>query len=124
MQHEESIKVKKRIDRSTSWATSRKNQLKRLTNNPKGVSQRRLGRMLDFAHTFMTICRQLSIMIISCFKREKNEETPNHSEKRTEKAMNLCKKFTRINRDIAWFWTRKNILLITAKTIIVTRIPN
>ena len=35
----------------------------------KGVSQRRLGRKLGVSH--MTICRQLSKMNISCYRREK-----------------------------------------------------
>ena len=53
----ESIKDKKQTGRPTSWTTTRKNKLKRLTNNRKGVSQRQLGRKFNVSH--MTICRQL-----------------------------------------------------------------
>ena len=44
----ESIEDKKQTGRPTSWTSSRKNQLKRLTNNHKGISQRRLDRNLMF----------------------------------------------------------------------------
>jgi hypothetical protein len=62
LQNEESIKDKKQTGRPTSWTSARKNQLKRLINNPKGVSQRRLGHKLSVAH--VTFCRQLSKMDI------------------------------------------------------------
>ena len=51
------IKDKKKTGRPTSWTPARKNQLKRLANDRKGVSQRRLCRKLGVI--FMTICRQL-----------------------------------------------------------------
>ena len=54
----ESIKDKKQTGCPTSWTSTRKNQLKRLANNRKGVSQRRLGRKFKVSH--MTFCRQLS----------------------------------------------------------------
>ena len=38
------INDKKKTGRPTSWTPARKSQLKRLANNRKGVSQRRLGR--------------------------------------------------------------------------------
>ena len=44
-------------------------------------------------------------MNISCNKREK---TPKCSEKQAEKAKNFI--------DVAWFWTVKNILLMTVQT--------
>ena len=56
-QNEESTEDKKKTGRPTSWTSTRKNQLKRLTNNRKRVSQRRLGR--KFGVSQMTICRQL-----------------------------------------------------------------
>ena len=37
------INDKKKTNRPTSWTPARKNQMKRLGNNCKGVSQRRLG---------------------------------------------------------------------------------
>ena len=37
------INDKKKTGLPTSWTPARKNQLKRLANNPKGVSQRRLS---------------------------------------------------------------------------------
>ena len=76
----ESIKDKKQTGRPTSWTTTRKNKLKRLTNNCKGVSQRQLGRKFNVSH--MNICRKLLKMNISCFKREK---TPKYTEKKAEK---------------------------------------
>ena len=85
----ESIKDKKQTGRPTSWTTTRKNKLKRLTNNRKGVSQRQLGRNFNVSY----ICRQLSKMNISCFKREK---TPKYTEKQAEKAKNLCKKLANL----------------------------
>ena len=46
-QNEESIEDKIKTGRPTSWTSTRKNQLKRLTNNRKRVSQRPLGRKFD-----------------------------------------------------------------------------
>jgi transposase len=69
MQNEDSIEDKKKTGRPTSWTSTRKNQLKELTNNRKGVSQRRLGRKFNVSH--VTICRQLSKMNISCHTRDK-----------------------------------------------------
>ena len=91
LQYGESIKDKQRTERPTPWTTSRKNQVKRLTNNRKEVSQRRFGRKLGIKH--MNICRQLSKMNISCFKREK---TPKYTKKQAENAKNLCKKLDKI----------------------------
>ena len=51
LQHGKSIKEKKRTFRPTSWTTSRNTQLKRLTNNRKGISQRRLGRKLGVSYS-------------------------------------------------------------------------
>ena len=82
---------KKKTGRPTSWTPARKNQLKRLTNNRKGVGQRRLGR--KFGISQMTTCRQLSKMNISCYKREK---TSKYSEKQAEKAKNFCKKVSNL----------------------------
>jgi transposase len=87
----EPIKDKKQTGRPTSWTSTRNNQLKRLINNRKGVSQRRLSR--KFGVSQMTICRQLSKMSISCFKREK---TPKYTENQAEKAKNLCKKLANL----------------------------
>jgi transposase len=91
LQNEESIEDKKKTGRPTSWTSTRKNQLKKLTNNRKGVSQRRLGRKFNVSH--VTFCRQLSKMTISCLQREK---TPKYTEKQAEKAKNLCKKLADI----------------------------
>jgi hypothetical protein len=82
----EPIKDKKQTGRRTFRTSTRNNQLKRLTNNRKGVSQRRLGR--KFGVYQMTICRQLSKMNISCFKREK---TSKYTEKQAEK-QRICDK--------------------------------
>ena len=69
MQFGGTINDKKKTDLPTSWTPARKNQLKRLANNRKGVGQRRLGRKLGVSR--MNICFQLSKMNISCYKREK-----------------------------------------------------
>ena len=87
MQLGKTINDKNKTGRPTSWTPARKNQLKRLTNNRKGVSQKRLGRKLGVSH--VTICRQLSKMNISCYKREK---TLKHTEKQIEKAKNVSNK--------------------------------
>jgi len=79
----ESIKDKKQTGRPTSWTTTRKNKLKRLTNNRKGVSQRLLGRKFNVSH--MTFCRQLSKMNIFCFKREIHRETGRESKEFVQK---------------------------------------
>ena len=50
----ETINDKKKTGGSTSWTSARMNQLKRLANNCKGVSQRRLGRKLGVSR--MNIC--------------------------------------------------------------------
>ena len=83
MQFGEIINDKKKTGRPASWTLARKNQLKRLANNRKGVSQRRLGRKLGVSH--VTICRQLSKMNISCYKQEK---MPKYREKQADKANN------------------------------------
>ena len=91
MQHEGTINDKKKTGRPISWTPARKNRLKRLADNHKGVTQRRLGRKLGVSR--VTICRQLSKMSISYYKREK---TPGYSEKHVEKAKNLCKTLTNL----------------------------
>ena len=77
------INDKKKTGHPTSWTPARNNQLKRSANNCKGVSQIRLGRKLGVSRK--NICRQLSKMNISCYKREK---TPKYSEKQAERAKN------------------------------------
>ena len=85
MQLEGTINDKKKTGRTTFWTPARKNQLKRLANNRKKVGQRRIGLKLDVFR--INICRHLSKMNISCYKREK---TPTYSEEQAEKAKNLC----------------------------------
>ena len=82
-----SIEDNERNGRPTSWTATRLNQLKKLTNNRKGVSQRRLARKFRVHQT--TICRGISKLKISCHKREK---TAKYSEKQAEKAKNISKK--------------------------------
>ena len=65
------INDKKKTGHPITRTPARKNQLKRLTNNRKGVSQRRLGRKLGVSG--MTICRQISKMNISFYKCEKQQ---------------------------------------------------
>ena len=82
-----SIEDNERNGRPTSWTATRLNQLKKLTNNRKRVSQRRLARKFRVHQT--TICRGISKLKISCHKREK---TAKYSEKQAEKAKNISKK--------------------------------
>ena len=44
------INDENKTGRPTSWTPARKNQLKRLANNRKRVSRRRLGRKLGVSH--------------------------------------------------------------------------
>ena len=90
-QNEKSIEDKIKTVRPTSWTSTRTNQLKRLTNNRKGVSQRQLSRKFNVSN--VTVCRQLSKMTISCLRREK---TPKYTEKQAEKVKNLCKKLANL----------------------------
>ena len=63
----------------------------------------------------MSICRQLLKMNISCYKREKTSNTA----KNRQKKQGICaKNFPTyyIDRHVFWFWTKKNILLMTAQT--------
>lgn len=87
LQNGGSLKDKKKTGRPTSWTSAKKSRLKRLTNNRKGVSQRRLGRKFGVSQT--TIGNQLLEMGISCFKREK---TPKYTEKQAQKAKILSEK--------------------------------
>ena len=75
-----SIKDKKRTGRPSSWTAANKNKLKRLTNNRKGVSQRKLAKKFNVSQR--NISDQLSRMKIECRKREK---TPKYSEKQQQK---------------------------------------
>ena len=65
------INDNKRTGRPISWAYSRNEQLKRLVNNRKGVSQRRLARKFSCAQS--NISRQLAKMDINYYKREKRQ---------------------------------------------------
>lgn len=76
-----SINDNKRTGRPSSWTADKKNKLKRLTNNRKGVSQRKLARKFNVCQT--NISAQLARMKIECRKREK---TPKYSSKQEEKA--------------------------------------
>ena len=86
MQLGKTINDKNKTGRPTFWTPTRKNQLKRLTNNRKRVSQKRLSRKLGVSH--VTICRQLSKMNISCYKREK---MPKYTAKQKERER-ICAK--------------------------------
>ena len=63
------INDKKKTVRPTSWTPARKNQLKRLANNRKGVSQSRLARKLGVSHVIIFY-----------------QTTPRNSENQAEKA--------------------------------------
>ena len=119
----------KKSVRSTSWTPVRKNQLKRLANNCKWVSQRRLGRKLGVSP--MTICRQLSKMNISCYKRVINVRKQQNTARIRQRKQRICAKNLPtyyIDRHVTWFWTMKNVLLMIAQTcketITTTRMTN
>ena len=118
--NEESIKDKKQTGRQTSWTSTRKNKLKRLTNNRRGISQRWLGRKFNISH--MTICRQLSKMpylVLNVRKRLNTQR--NRQGKQRIWAKNLLTYYT--DRNAAWFWTMKNTLLLMAQTWMETTTP-
>ena len=72
---------KKKPGRPSSWTAARKARLKRLTNNRKDVSQRKLAHKFDV--NVSTIRRQLSKMKISHHKREK---APNYTAEQEKRA--------------------------------------
>jgi arginine repressor len=76
-----STKNKTRTGRPSLWTATKRKVLKRLTNNRKGVSQRKIARKFDV--TQANISKQLSKMKIECRKREK---TPKYTEKQQENA--------------------------------------
>ena len=78
---------KNRTGRPSSWTTRRKSKLKRLTNNRKDVSQRKLASKFKF--NVSTISRQLSKMQIKYRKREKAPKYTSHQQK---KARIRCRK--------------------------------
>ena len=78
---------KKRTGRPFRWTTRRKSKLKRLTNNRKDVSQRKLAS--KFKVNVSTISRQLSKMQIKYRKREKAPKNTSHQQK---KARIRCRK--------------------------------
>jgi SOS response regulatory protein OraA/RecX len=78
LHNEEWIEENKKTDSPTSLASTRKNQLKRLINNPKGVCQRRLGRTLSYSQ--VTICRQISKILIINVRKYLN--TPRKGQKK------------------------------------------
>ena len=65
-----SIEDNERNGRPTSWTATRLNQLKKLTNNRKGVIQRRLARKFRVHQT--TICRGISKLKIILPQTRKN----------------------------------------------------
>ena len=83
----EALKKKLNTGRKSSWTTATRTKLKRLTNNRKGVSQRKLARKFQVDHS--TICRQLQKMKIQYYKREK---TPKYSESQAVKAQKISRK--------------------------------
>ena len=87
----QSLKNNKKSGRPSSWTTARRQNLKRLVNNRKGVSQRRLAK--KFTVTQPNICQQLSKMKICCKKREK---TPKYDERQAVKSKKLSRKLVNL----------------------------
>ena len=77
----QSILEDPRPGRPSSWTPSKKVKLKRLVNNRKGVSQRKLGKKFNKHHT--TIGRQIQKLGIDDYAREK---TPKYTEEQAVKA--------------------------------------
>ena len=78
------IKEKKRTGRPTSWTSTNKQKLKRLSNNRTGVCQRKLERKFGVSQS--TISIQLSKMKVKYWKREK---TPKYIEKQFNKSKKI-----------------------------------
>ena len=76
MQNEESIKDKNKTGRPISWNAAQKRKLRRLVNNRKGVSQRRLGWLDQSVNS-----RKISEMGMSNYKRE-NHYIPRKRDKK------------------------------------------
>ena len=76
-----SLTDNKKPGRPSSWKATRKARLKRLTNNRKDVSQRKLAQKFDVGVS--TICHQLSQMNI---KHRKREKTPSYTPEQQKKA--------------------------------------
>jgi IS30 family transposase len=74
----QSILEDTRPGQPSSWTLSMKVKLKRLVNNRKGVSQRKLGKQLNKHHT--TIGRQIQKLGIDDYAREK---TPKYTEEQS-----------------------------------------
>ena len=87
-----SINDNKRTGRPSSWTADKKDKLKRLTNNLKGVSQRKLARKFNVCQT--NISAQLARIKIKCQKREK---TPKYSKLTLVSSFFPCK-------DIAFYF--------------------
>jgi transposase len=87
LQNHQPIQDKKRTGRPSTWTTKDKAKLKRLVNNRKGVSQRKLSK--KFAKKHRTIGRQLKKMKICYRKREK---TPKYTEEQKVKAKKRSRK--------------------------------
>ena len=84
------LKVAKNSGRPSSWTREKKVKLRRLTNNRKGDSQRKLARKFNVDQK--TICTQLAKMNIKYRKREKtpkyNDGQRLRAQKRSRKLVN------------------------------------
>lgn len=83
----QALQVKKKSDNSSTWDKAKLAKLKRLTNNRKGVSQRKLAKKFNVNQS--TISRQLAKMKITYRKREK---TPKYNEAQRQKAQKNSRK--------------------------------
>ena len=107
------INDKKKTGRSTSWTPSRENYLKRLANNRKGVSQRRLGRKLGVPlWPYVDKYQKGTFLVINVRKRLNTAR--NRQKKQIINAKILPTYY--IDRHVAWFWTMKNILHMMVQT--------
>ena len=104
---------KKEYWSSNLLVTCHKDQLKRLTNKRKWVSQRRLGRKLDVpVWPFVGNYHRWTLLVINM--RKSQNTARNRRRKQIIYAKNLRACY--IDRYVDWFWTMKNILLMMAPT--------
>ena len=79
-----SIKGKIRTGRKSTWISNRKQRLKRLVNNEKGVRQRKLYKEIQITQPFISY--ELSKMSLNNYKREK-KHCSKQATKATEKTI-------------------------------------
>ena len=101
LQTGQSFSDKKRSGRQTSWTRENKANLKRLVNNRKGISQRKLG--LKFGLNQLTIGCQFKKLNIQYRKREKTAKSTIEQQIKAKK---------RIRKLVNQLYNTKSLLVI------------